>query len=146
MVWQVMQGVTVVDPASNLYAAADSGLWHWLQSVSIDGHVQQPRILRSVRRVAGHAALSPDRGMLEHERSARLGVALGADLRSDRRSISDCCARKVPCTSWQSVHFTRPSFTLWWNRHVELRLLIGVALVAELGCAAFSSFVSGIAS
>ena len=22
---------------------------------------------------------------------------------------------KVPCVSWQSVHFISPSFTLWWN-------------------------------
>ena len=42
-------------------------------------HVQQPRILRSVWRVAGGAALSPDRSMLEGKWPAHIGVALGAD-------------------------------------------------------------------
>ena len=82
--------------------------------------------------MAGDAALSSDRSMLERERSAHVGVALGADLVLVFRRSQVVC-RKVPCTSWQSVHFTRPSFTLWWNGHVELRLLIGMALIAERG-------------
>ena len=42
-------------------------------------HVQEPRILRAVRRVATDASLGLDRHMLIHERTTDVGVALGAD-------------------------------------------------------------------
>ena len=46
----------------------------------VDGrHVQQAGVLGTVRSVASQTPLGLDRGMFIDERSARLGVALGAD-------------------------------------------------------------------
>lgn len=95
-------------------------------------HIQQPRILRSVRRMAGQAALGLYRSMLIHERSANICVTLGADcilvcsrpqiVRSER-AVYIVAIRALDQTLIHAV----------MNRHVELRLLVRVALVAKRG-------------
>jgi hypothetical protein len=43
------------------------------------GHVEKPRVLRSMGRVAPQTSLSLDHGMLINEGTTRFGMALGAD-------------------------------------------------------------------
>ena len=94
-------------------------------------HVQQPRILRTVRRMACHAALGPHRSMLEHERSTHIGVALGADLILVFRGLQVVCQKRaVHIVTVAALQQTLVHFVV--NRHAELRLLVGVALVAKL--------------
>lgn len=51
-----------------------------LAAENIDGrHVQEPCVLRTVRRVAGKATLTLHRSMLEDKRSALFHVAFGTD-------------------------------------------------------------------
>ena len=74
-------------------------------------HVQQPRVLRAMRRVAGEATLTLHRGMLVDVRSALLHVALGAN-RVLIDSRSEVVAPESSVWVVAVVHFTAPSFTL----------------------------------
>jgi len=99
----------------------------------VDGrHVQQPRVLRTVGRVAAHATLSLDRSVLVHKGSARLGVALGADGiligRSPEVVGLEGAVRIVAVAAADRAFIHRMV-----EGHIEGGLLIAVALEAELG-------------
>jgi hypothetical protein len=103
-------------------------------------HVQQAGILRTMRRVASQAAFGLDRGVLEDEWPARLGVALGANL----ILIGGRPEVVVPeCAVWimavGAAH--EPFIHLVMERHVEGRFYIGVALKAERGLRSFEQLL-----
>ena len=93
-------------------------------------HIQQPRILRSVRCVATHASFRLDCGMLVHEWSACLGVALGAN-----RILIRCGLEVVVPEGAVSIMavaaLDQTLIHLVVERHIECRLHVGVALEAE---------------
>lgn len=93
-------------------------------------HIQQPRILCAVRRMASGATFSLDRRVLERERPAHIRVALGADgVLVGRVSQVDQieCAVRVVAVSALDQAFVHPVV----EGHVELPLLIGMASVTE---------------
>jgi hypothetical protein len=95
-------------------------------------HIQQPRVLRTVRSVATQASFRLDRGVLEDERPARLGVALGAD----RILIGRRLQVVVPegAVNVVAVAALDQAFVhLVVERHIERRLHVGVALEAKRG-------------
>src|SRR5580704_13240321 len=111
MVWHVTQGVTVVDPGSRpCTPPAESGLWHWLHSVATDG------IFRSrgfcvpcgVWQVTQPSALT---GACSNVNGPRTSVWHLVQIWFWSSVDFRLFARKVPCTSWQSVHLIKPSFT-----------------------------------
>lgn len=93
-------------------------------------HIQQPRILRAVRRMASGATLSPDRSVLEREWPTHINVALGADgVLVGRGSQIDQIERAVRVMAVGALDqaFIHPVV----NRQIELRFLVSVAPVAE---------------
>jgi len=95
------------------------------------GNVQQPGILRSVRAVARQTAFSLDCGMFEHEGSACLCMALGAD------RILICCGFDVVvaegAVNVMAVAALHQAFIhLVVEGLIERRLDIGVTLEAQL--------------
>ena len=99
------------------------------QSVDVR-HIQQPRILRSMGRVAAHAAFGLDRGMFVDKRPARLGVALGA------YRVLVCCGlqvvvpeRPVNIVAIAALH--QLFIHLVVEGHVERGLHVRVALEAK---------------
>jgi hypothetical protein len=88
-------------------------LWHWLHSVLMLGMFSSAR---SVNRAAcGIPCILPPSPRRAHRQMARASpCGTWCRSRSDRPSTSGCCSRRCRA-SWQSLHFTRPSFTLWWN-------------------------------
>ena len=93
-------------------------------------HIQQAGVLRSVGRMAGEAAFSPDSSVLVNERSTRLGVALGADrvlIRSDLEIGGLERAMDVMAVVARHEAFIH----LVVEGHRELRLDAGVAAIAE---------------
>ena len=95
-------------------------------------HIEQPGILRPVRRVASRATLALDRRVLVDKRPALICMALGADLigivpRPDVVPLK-CAVHIVAIGALNQalVHFVVEG-------HVELRVLLGVALIAEHG-------------
>ena len=83
-------------------------------------------------RVAGCASLGPDRSMLEGERSAHIGMALGADcVRILRRP--DIVGKKTAVHVVAVGALDQAFIHLVMDRHIELRLLVSMALVAERG-------------
>jgi len=99
----------------------------------VDGwHVQQAGVLGAVWSVASHAPFSLDCGMFIDERSAHLGVALGADRVLVGRGLHvvgpEGAMHVVAITALDQafVH-------LVVERHTERWLVVGVALEAERG-------------
>ena len=95
-------------------------------------HVQQPRILRSVRRMAGRAALCPHRSVFKRKWPAHIGVALGAD-RVLVFGGSLVVGQERPVHIVAVGALDQTFIHLVVNGHVELSLLVCVALVAERG-------------
>ncbi len=93
-------------------------------------HIQHPRILRTVRRVATHASLALHRRVLVDKRPALLCVALGADqvriVPRPQVVLLECAVHIVAVAALHQalVHLVVVG-------HIELRLLVGVALEAE---------------
>lgn len=94
------------------------------------GHVQEARILRTVRRVTGRAALALHRSMLVNERAAHIGVALGAN-----RTLIGSGLQVVWTEGAVSVMavgaLDQALIHLVMNGHVELGFLLGVAAIAK---------------
>ena len=107
----------------------------------IDGrHVQQAGILGSVRRVAPEATLGPDRGVFVDERTANLGVALGADgvlVGRGPHIVGAEGAVRVMTIAALDQAFLH----LVVKRHIERRLSLGVALEAEPRLRCLQQFV-----
>ena len=94
-------------------------------------HVQQTGVLRSVRSVASHATLGLHSSVLEHERPAGFCVALGADRILIRGALQVCAVEGS--VRIVAIGAARNAFVhLVMERHRELRLLIGVTLVAQV--------------
>ncbi len=95
-------------------------------------HIQQPGILRTVRRMAAHASFCLDCRMLVHEGAARLRMALGADQvligRGLQVAVPECAVNVMTVTAFDQA-FVHPVV----KRHIECRLHVGVALKAEHG-------------
>lgn len=103
-------------------------------------HIQQPRVLRSVRSVAGQAALGFDGSMLVHKWAANVSVALGADsilIFSGAQIVWSECAVHVVTIGALDQTLIHPVM----DGHIELRLLVGVALIAESGLRGFQQAV-----
>ncbi len=83
-------------------------------------------------RVAGCASLGPDWSMLEGERSAHIGMALGAD-RVRILSRPDIVGKEAAVHVVAVGALDQALIHLVMDRHIELRLLVSVALVAERG-------------
>lgn len=99
----------------------------------VDGrHVQQARVLRAVGRVASNAAFRLHRCMLVDERPACFRVALRADCILIGGGLQvgfvECAVRIVAVAAAHRALIDRVM-----ERHVERRLLVAVALEAELG-------------
>jgi hypothetical protein len=95
-------------------------------------HVQQPRVLRTMRRVAPQAPLRLDRGVLEDEWPARLRVALGADRILIGRGLQVVVPEgAVRIVAVAALH--QAFIHLVVEGHIERRLHVGVALKAERG-------------
>lgn len=95
-------------------------------------HVQQASILRSVGRVAADAALGLDGSMLIHKRPARFGVALCADgilIGGGFEVVRLEGAVWIVAIAAANRAFVHRMV----ERHIECRLLIAMALEAELG-------------
>ena len=93
-------------------------------------HIQQAGVLRSVGCMAGDAAFSPDSSVFVDERTARLGVALGAD------RVLVCgdleIGRLERAVNVMAVVARQQAFIhLVMEGHCELRLDAGVAAIAE---------------
>jgi hypothetical protein len=93
--------------------------------------IQQTRIRTTVRRVAGNAAFGLDHIVLIHKRSSRFGVALGAD-RILLRSRLEALAPKRSVGVVAVGALDQAFLHLVMERHIELRLDIGVALETQL--------------
>jgi len=89
--------------------------------------------------VASQAPLGLDRDVFKDERPARLGWHL-VQIAFWSAVDFTLLARKVPCTSWQSLHVIKPSFTLWWNGILNAGLVSEWHWKQSVGCAVFSSF------
>ena len=94
------------------------------------GHVQQARVLRSVRRMASHTSFCPDSSVFVDKRTAGLGMALGADgilVCSLDVVVSECAVRVMAIAAFDDalVH-------LVVEGHVERGLDFGVATEAEV--------------
>ena len=96
------------------------------------GHIQQPGVLRAMRSVAGQAALRLDRGVLVHEWPAVLHVALGADRILIGRG-PDVVVPKGAVNIMAVAALDQAFVHLVVEGHIECRLHIGVALIAERG-------------
>jgi len=107
-------------------------------------HVQQPCVLRTVRSVAPKASLCLDRGVLKYERSARLGVALGADPILISR-VSQVVVPESAVNIMTVAALNQPFVHPVVERHTERRLHISVALIAELGLRSFQQLLRGFA-
>ena len=95
-------------------------------------HVQQPRVLRAVRCMAGRATLGPDRSVLERERPAHIRVAFCADrILVGRVSEIDQIESAVRVVAIGALDqaFIHPVV----ERHVELGLLVSMAAKAKSG-------------
>ncbi len=94
-------------------------------------HVQQPRILRAMRRMAGEATLALHRGMFVDKWSALFRVALGADgvLVSGGAQIA-VAETAVHIVAVVAIHCAFIHLVV--EGHGELRLHVVVALEAEL--------------
>ena len=93
-------------------------------------HIHQPRILRTVRCVAGHTALALYRSMLIDERTALVTVALGADRALISRGLQVVWTKGA--VSIVAVGALHQSFIhLVMNGHVELGFLLSVAAIAK---------------
>jgi hypothetical protein len=95
-------------------------------------HVQHPGVLRTMGSVATHAPLGLDRRVLENEGPAGLRMALGAD----RVLIGSGLQVVVPEGSMRIVAIAAADCAFVHRMvegHIEGRLLIGMALEAELG-------------
>jgi len=108
---------------------------HWAMALvaqRVDvGHVQKPRILRSVRRVAAQASFTLDRRMLIHERSTRLCVALRANRILVRGRFQIVVAeRPVHVMAVAATH--QALIHLVVKRHCKRWLDTRMALVAEV--------------
>ena len=111
-VWQVTHGVTVVEPASSpCTPPAESGLWHWLHRVAIDGMFSSRGfcVPCGVWQVVQPSALT---GACSNTNGPRTSVWHLVHTAFESSVDLTLLARKEPCTSWQSVHLTRPSLTL----------------------------------
>ena len=98
------------------------------QSVHICS-IEQARIWTSVRTVAGCATFSLDHVVFIHKRAGRFGVALGAHSILLRAGLEALLAeRSVRIVAVRA--FYESFFHLVMERHVELRLGVGVALEA----------------
>jgi len=103
----------------------------------VDGrHVQQAGVLGTVRSVASHAPLSLDRDVFIDERSARLGVALGADRVLVGRGLHVVSSEGAVHVVAIAAH-DQALVHLVVERHIERRLSVGVALEAERGLRSF---------
>jgi len=95
-------------------------------------HIQQPGVLRAVRSVAGQASLRLDRCVLVNERTAHIGVALGANHiligRGPQVVIPKGAVNVVTVVAFDHAFVHRMV-----ERHIERRLHVGVALEAERG-------------
>ena len=95
------------------------------------GHVQQARVLRSVRRMASHTSFCPDSSVFVHKGAARFGVALGADRILIGGGldvvVSECAVRVMAIAAFDDalVH-------LVVEGHVERGFDFGVATEAEV--------------
>ena len=95
-------------------------------------HVQQAGVLRSVRSVATHATLGLHRSVFKHEGPTGFCVALGADCILISGALQVCPIESS--VRIVAIGAARDAFVyLVVERHRELRFLISVALVAELG-------------
>jgi len=94
------------------------------------GHIQEPRILRTVRSVATKAPLGLDRGMLKDKRSACLRMALGAD-----RILIGCGLEVVISKRAMRIvaigALDQALVDLVVKGHIKARFDIGVALEAK---------------
>jgi len=95
-------------------------------------HIQQTRVLGSVGRMASRASLHLDGCMFEHERSARLGVALGANRVLIGGGLQ-IVVSEGPVNVVTVAALDQAFVHLVMEGHVEVRLDVGVALEAELG-------------
>jgi len=115
IVWQLMQGGRSGEPAFiPCTVAAETGLWHWLHSwlmlatFSIRGFCDPCGVWQPVQPSPFTAACSNTQGpRVSAWHLVQIMFWSAVDL--------VLFALNVPCGSWQSLHFTRPSFTLWWN-------------------------------
>ena len=112
-----------------------------LGAQNVDGrHVQQPSVLRAVRRVAGEATLTLHRGMLVDPRSALLHVALGANrVLIDSRSEVVRPEGSVGVVAVTALHRTLVHLVV--EGHGELRFHVVVALEAKRGLRRFEQRV-----
>ena len=104
-------------------------------------HVQQPGILRAMRRVASHAALRLHRSMLIHKRPARLGVALGADRILIGRGLQVVVPERAVRIVAVRCNSPAPSFTLWWNGISNCGFMSLWHWKQRVGCEAFSKLL-----
>lgn len=102
-------------------------------------HIQQPGVLRAMRRMAAHASFCLDRGMLVDKGSARLRVALGADhVLIGRRLQIVVPESAVNVMAVAALHQAFVHAVV--KRHIEGRLNLGVALKAEHGLSSLQQF------
>ena len=95
-------------------------------------HVQQTGVLGSVGRMATRASLNLDGCMFEDERPTRLGVALGANRILIGGGLQIVVAEGA--VNVMAIAALDQAFVhLVMERHVEVRLHVGVALEAEFG-------------
>src|ERR1035437_509957 len=108
------------------------------------GNIQQPGILRAMWCVAARASLALDHCMLKHPGAACLRVALGAD-----HVLVSCgphivrVERAVSVVAVGALHQAFVHLVMEW--HAELRLDVGVALVAKLRLRGLQQFLFGVA-
>jgi len=95
------------------------------------GAIEQAGIWSAVRRVACRATLGLDDGVFVYKRTGRFSVALGAD-RIHLRGGSQVLPAKRPMRIMAVSALDQALFHLVMERHVELRLDVGVALEAQL--------------
>jgi hypothetical protein len=72
-------------------------------------HVEEPRILRSVRCVAAQATFTLD----SYTKGPRVSVWHFVQIAFWSAVDFRLLLPNVPCTLWQSLQLTNPSFTLW---------------------------------
>ena|ERR1017187_3575094 len=112
-----------------------------LQANGVDvGAIEQPRIRTAVWRVARGASLGLNYIVLINKGARGFGVALGADrvlLRSRLQPLLAKCSVRIVAVS--ALH--QAFFNLMVERHVELRLDVGVALEAKPGLSNFEQML-----
>ena len=131
--WQLVQGHAIRRSRALSMNRAEGHAAMALVAQRVDvRHVQHPGVLRTVRRVACQAAFRLDRSVLIDKRPAHIRVALGADhVLIDRRSQVVGLEGAVHVMAVGALDHAFVHRVM--ERHIELRLHVGVALEAERG-------------